>query len=104
MQSLIRGSNRLSTPLSMSMDSCISINSTNYTAVGAWSSVLQVCWATKKTGGSTKNKQDSAGKRLGVKKFGGYVPSHIIHEIAMQHCQMITFLKKTHGVTVSGNM
>ncbi len=27
--------------------------------------------ATKKGGGSTKNGRDSAGKRLGVKKFGG---------------------------------
>ncbi len=29
--------------------------------------------ATKKGGGSTKNGRDSAGKRLGVKKFGGEV-------------------------------
>ena len=27
--------------------------------------------ATKKAGGSTKNTKDSAGRRLGVKKFGG---------------------------------
>ena len=27
--------------------------------------------ATKKAGGSTKNGRDSAGRRLGVKKFGG---------------------------------
>jgi large subunit ribosomal protein L27 len=27
--------------------------------------------ATKKAGGSSKNGRDSAGKRLGVKKFGG---------------------------------
>jgi len=29
--------------------------------------------ATKKGGGSTKNGRDTAGKRLGVKKFGGQV-------------------------------
>jgi large subunit ribosomal protein L27 len=29
--------------------------------------------ATKKAGGSTRNGRDSAGKRLGVKKFGGEV-------------------------------
>ena len=31
----------------------------------------QVRFATKKTGGSSRNGRDSAGKRLGVKKFGG---------------------------------
>lgn len=42
-----------------------------------WSGVR---WATKKTGGSTKNSADSAGRRLGVKKFGGEVvrPGNII--------------------------
>lgn len=30
-------------------------------------------WATKKTGGSTKNGRDSLPKNLGVKKFGGEV-------------------------------
>jgi large subunit ribosomal protein L27 len=36
--------------------------------------------ATKKAGGSTRNGRDSAGKRLGVKKFGGQVvePGQII--------------------------
>jgi len=36
--------------------------------------------ATKKAGGSTKNGRDSAGKHLGVKKFGGEVviPGNII--------------------------
>jgi large subunit ribosomal protein L27 len=29
--------------------------------------------ATKKAGGSTKNGRDSAGRRLGVKKFGGEI-------------------------------
>lgn len=29
--------------------------------------------ATKKAGGSTRNGRDSAGKRLGVKRFGGEV-------------------------------
>ncbi|VAH46948.1 unnamed protein product [Triticum turgidum subsp. durum] len=32
-------------------------------------------WATKKTAGSTKNGRDSNPKYLGVKKFGGEVPS-----------------------------
>ena len=37
-------------------------------------------WATKKAGGVTKNGRDSAGRRLGVKKFGGeyVVPGNII--------------------------
>jgi ribosomal protein L27 len=36
--------------------------------------------ATKKSGGSTKNGRDSAGRRLGVKKFGGeaVIPGNII--------------------------
>ncbi len=36
--------------------------------------------AQKKAGGSTKNGRDSAGKRLGVKKFGGekVIPGNII--------------------------
>ena len=36
--------------------------------------------ATKKAGGSTTNGRDSAGRRLGVKKFGGQVviPGNII--------------------------
>jgi len=36
--------------------------------------------AHKKAGGSTRNGRDSAGRRLGVKKFGGeaVVPGHII--------------------------
>src|SRR5205809_805890 len=41
------------------------------------------CWsarAHKKAGGSSRNGRDSAGKRLGVKKFGGEVviPGNII--------------------------
>lgn len=37
-------------------------------------------WATKKSGGSSRNGRDSAGRRLGVKKFGGQevVPGNII--------------------------
>jgi hypothetical protein len=31
-------------------------------------------WASKKQGGSTSNGRDSAGRRLGVKKFAGEVP------------------------------
>jgi large subunit ribosomal protein L27 len=36
--------------------------------------------ATKKAGGSTKNGRDSAGRRLGIKKFGGecVIPGNII--------------------------
>jgi len=36
--------------------------------------------ATKKAGGSSKNGRDSAGRRLGVKKYGGQVvfPGNII--------------------------
>ena len=36
--------------------------------------------ATKKAGGSSRNGRDSAGRRLGVKKFGGevVVPGNII--------------------------
>lgn len=36
--------------------------------------------ATKKAGGSTNNGRDSAGRRLGVKKFGGQyvIPGNII--------------------------
>ena len=36
--------------------------------------------ATKKAGGSSKNGRDSAGRRLGVKKFGGehVIPGNII--------------------------
>ncbi|VAH31410.1 unnamed protein product [Triticum turgidum subsp. durum] len=36
-------------------------------------------WATKKTAGSTKNGRDSNPKYLGVKKFGGEVPSSSAH-------------------------
>lgn len=41
---------------------------------------LQVRWATKKSGGSSDNNRDSAGRRLGVKKFGGELvtPGNII--------------------------
>ena len=36
--------------------------------------------ATKKAGGSSKNGRDSAGRRLGVKKFGGehVIPGNIL--------------------------
>jgi large subunit ribosomal protein L27 len=39
-----------------------------------------VRWATKKSGGSSRNGRDSAGRRLGVKKFGGQevIPGNII--------------------------
>ncbi|KAI9284803.1 ribosomal L27 protein-domain-containing protein [Umbelopsis sp. AD052] len=44
------------------------------------SELMQVRWATKKSGGSTRNGRDSAGRRLGVKKFGGQevIPGNII--------------------------
>lgn len=59
--------------------------SSNRAAVSG--SINEVCcnlqsirFATKKAGGSSRNGRDSAGRRLGVKKFGGeYVtPGHII--------------------------
>ncbi|KAI7883119.1 hypothetical protein K492DRAFT_235616 [Lichtheimia hyalospora FSU 10163] len=42
--------------------------------------LMQVRWASKKSGGSTRNGRDSAGRRLGVKKFGGQevIPGNII--------------------------
>ncbi|KAG1137350.1 hypothetical protein G6F37_011284 [Rhizopus arrhizus] len=42
--------------------------------------IIQVRWATKKSGGSSRNGRDSAGRRLGVKIFGGQqvVPGNII--------------------------
>ncbi|KAL0089170.1 ribosomal L27 protein-domain-containing protein [Phycomyces blakesleeanus] len=41
---------------------------------------MQVRWASKKSGGSSRNGRDSAGRRLGVKKFGGQevIPGNII--------------------------
>ncbi|KAI9142708.1 ribosomal protein L27, partial [Paraphysoderma sedebokerense] len=37
-------------------------------------------WATKRSGGSTRNGRDSESKRLGVKKFGGQLvaPGNIL--------------------------
>lgn len=37
-------------------------------------------WATKKSGGSSRNGRDSAGRRLGVKMFGGQqvIPGNIL--------------------------
>ena len=45
-----------------------------------WLEWMQVRWASKKSGGSTRNGRDSAGRRLGVKKFGGQevIPGNII--------------------------
>ncbi|KAG0939523.1 hypothetical protein G6F57_006114 [Rhizopus arrhizus] len=42
--------------------------------------ITQVRWATKKSGGSSRNGRDSAGRRLGVKMFGGQqvIPGNII--------------------------
>jgi large subunit ribosomal protein L27 len=42
--------------------------------------LTQVRWATKKSGGSSRNGRDSAGRRLGVKIFAGQevVPGNII--------------------------
>ena len=39
-------------------------------------SPLQKRWATKKSGGSTRNGKDSPGQRLGVKKFSGNTLQH----------------------------
>ncbi|KAG2231500.1 ribosomal L27 protein-domain-containing protein [Thamnidium elegans] len=46
----------------------------------ATTEMSQVRWATKKSGGSSRNGRDSAGRRLGVKKFGGQevIPGNII--------------------------
>ena len=49
----------------------------------------QVRFATKKAGGSVKNGRDSPGKRLGVKKFGGY----LIHESTNFDFENIRLLK-----------
>ncbi|KAJ1980738.1 54S ribosomal protein L2 mitochondrial [Dimargaris xerosporica] len=38
--------------------------------LGSASQLQSVRWATKRAGGSTKNNRDSAGRRLGIKKFG----------------------------------
>ncbi|KAI8975024.1 ribosomal L27 protein-domain-containing protein [Mycotypha africana] len=37
-------------------------------------------WATKRAGGSSRNGRDSAGRRLGIKKYGGQevIPGNII--------------------------
>ncbi|RUS22684.1 ribosomal L27 protein-domain-containing protein [Endogone sp. FLAS-F59071] len=42
--------------------------------------MTQVRWATKRSGGSTRNGRDSAGRRLSVKKFGNQevIPGNII--------------------------
>ncbi len=47
---------------------------------GLCNNLQSIRLATKKAGGSSRNGRDSAGKRLGVKKFGGEVvtPGHII--------------------------
>ncbi|KAK9727874.1 54S ribosomal protein L2 mitochondrial [Basidiobolus ranarum] len=41
---------------------------------------IQVRWATKRSGGSSRNGRDSAGRRLGVKKYGGefVIPGNIL--------------------------
>ncbi|KAI8883640.1 hypothetical protein K501DRAFT_184014 [Backusella circina FSU 941] len=64
------------------------VKSTQWTAMGRpvgisplfKGEISQVRWATKKSGGSSRNGRDSAGRRLGVKKFGGQevIPGNII--------------------------
>ncbi|ORZ36543.1 50S ribosomal protein L27, partial [Catenaria anguillulae PL171] len=43
-------------------------------------SLSQKRWATKRSGGSTKNGRDSHSKRLGLKKYGGQsvIPGNIL--------------------------
>ena len=50
--------------------------------------------ATKKAGGSSRNGRDSAGRRLGVKKFGGEVviSGNIIDPRLSSHTMKILFL------------
>ena len=51
-----------------------SVSATARTGIKSESVFSVPCrWASKKAGGSTKNGRDSESKRLGVKKFGGYV-------------------------------
>lgn len=54
--------------------------SSHFTNYEPFLDLMQVRWATKKSGGSTRNGRDSAGRRLGVKKFGGQevIPGNII--------------------------
>ncbi|CAO3626059.1 unnamed protein product [Cunninghamella echinulata] len=56
------------------------VNSTNTTIQSTASVMTQMRYASKKSGGSSRNGRDSAGRRLGVKKFGGQqvVPGNII--------------------------
>lgn len=55
-----------------------------------YNNILFRC-ATKKAGGSTKNGRDSAGKRLGVKKYGGEYGLKIIslNNISLAHLMII---------------
>ena len=63
--------------------------------------------AHKKAGGSSRNGRDSAGRRLGVKKYGGEVviPGNIIVGIGKDHTIFamsegkVEFTRKTGGRT-----
>ena len=46
--------------------------------------------ATKKAGGSSKNGRDSAGRRLGIKKYGGQlvIPGNIIARQRLRSVRM----------------
>ena len=57
--------------------------------------------ATKKAGGSSRNGRDSAGRRLGVKKYGGQVvfPGNIIVRQRGTNCRS----KKEHSTRKAKN-
>lgn len=40
-------------------------------SLSALASQIQVRWASKAAGGKSKNGRESAGRRLGVKRYGG---------------------------------
>lgn len=66
------------------------------------SNLQSIRFATKKAGGSTKNGRDSAGRRLGVKKFGGerVQPGYIIIRQRGQkyHHGENTYMSKDHTI------
>ena len=50
--------------------------------------------ATKKAGGSSRNGRDSAGRRLGVKKYGGQfvVPGNILGSGITMNIKLLTLI------------
>lgn len=63
--------------------------------------------ATKKSGGSTRNGRDSAGRRLGVKKFGGesvHSSMVIIRQRGTKYYPGVnTYMGKDHTIHCSGS-